>query len=321
MLIGLDHVIIGVNDLAGAETVFSQNLGLAVSGGGVHPSGGTANRIIVIGDTYLELITVRAPQEAQQSMLERLAKGDGYLNFVLASNDLAADSTAMAERGVRIIGPTQGQLRSVDGRSRGWLRTDVERADLTQHYPFLIQHDSTGEERRFRLAGWQTPPTHPLGATKVLSTTIAVANLEEAAARFQHIYGLQASEPFTGEADGWDAMLVSFPLVENEQSFELAAPIPFSMESDVDMEHLPGAGALGRYLEHFGESLCRMTLKVESLEAARRYLDEHAVTYTFREGPVHPVLWIHPDYACGASIVLHEFDPKAVISAAGFPEE
>jgi hypothetical protein len=64
-----------------------------------------------------------------------------------------------------------------------------------------------------------------------------------------------------------------------------------------------------------------MTLKVESLEAARRYLDEHAVTYTFREGPVHPVLWIHPDYACGASIVLHEFDPMAVISAASFPEE
>ena len=69
MLIGLDHVIIGVNDLARAETAFSQNLGLAVSGGGVHPSGGTAKRIIVIGDTYLELIAVRAPEEAQQSIL------------------------------------------------------------------------------------------------------------------------------------------------------------------------------------------------------------------------------------------------------------
>ncbi len=51
MLNALDHIIIGVHDLAQAETIFSQNLGLAVSGGGIHPSAGTANRIIVIGDS------------------------------------------------------------------------------------------------------------------------------------------------------------------------------------------------------------------------------------------------------------------------------
>jgi hypothetical protein len=48
-----------------------------------------------------------------------------------------------------------------------------------------------------------------------------------------------------------------------------------------------------------------MTLAVESLAASQRFLDEHKITYTLREG-VHPVLWIHPDYACGAPIVLHE---------------
>ena len=31
MLIALDHIIIGVNDLEQAETIFSENLGLAVS--------------------------------------------------------------------------------------------------------------------------------------------------------------------------------------------------------------------------------------------------------------------------------------------------
>jgi catechol 2,3-dioxygenase-like lactoylglutathione lyase family enzyme len=309
MLTGLDHIIIGVNDLEQATSIFSQKLGLAASGGGIHPSGGTANRIIVIGDTYLELINVRTSGEAQQSMLVRLAKGEGYLNFALSSNDIEADSKAMLSRGVSIIGPKQGQLRSADGRIRRWSRVDVERPDLTQHYPFLIQHDSTGEERRFRLAGWTQPPAHPLGATQVLSTTIAVADLREATARFQYIYGLEPSEAFTGEADGWDAMLVAFPLVDSGQSFELAAPIPLSVEADaeVDIEHLPGAGALARHLEQFGESLCRMTLAVESLEASRGYLDEHRVTYTYRDDP-HKVLWIHPDHACGASIVLHEVD-------------
>ena len=309
MLNALDHIIIGVHDLAQAEAIFSQKLGLAVSGGGIHPSGGTANRIIVLGDTYLELITVRAPQEAQQSMLDRLAKGDGYLNFVLSSDNIEADSTAMAQRGISILGPNAGQLRSPDGKVRRWSRTDVERPDLTQHYPFIIQHDSTGAERRFRLAGWTEPPPHPLGAVKVLSTTIAVANLAEATPRFQHIYGLSPSSAFTGEADTWDAMLVAFPLGSSGQSFELAEPLPLPVEpteTPLSTELLPEPGSLTRYLSTYGESLCRITLAVENLAASRRFLDEQQITYTYEAHHHHPVLWIHSNQTCGATIVLHE---------------
>src|SRR2546426_12171170 len=104
MLTAIDHIIIGVNNLEQASALFSQQLGLAVSGGGIHPAGGTANRIIVIGDTYLELITVRTPSEAEPGMLERLAKREGDLNFVLASNNNEADSNAMARQRVCVIG-------------------------------------------------------------------------------------------------------------------------------------------------------------------------------------------------------------------------
>ena len=309
MLTAIDHVIIGVHNLENAATQFSQKLGLAVSGGGIHPTGGTANRIIVIGETYLELIGIHNPAEAQQSMLDRLAIHEGYLNFVLASNDIEADSNAMVNLGIPKLGPTPGSLRSADGRTRGWSRIDIERPDLAQRYPFIIQHDSAGEERRFRLAGWTTPPEHALGAVQIRSATIAVADLAEATQRFQYIYGLQPSDSFTGEADGWDAMLVAFPLGGNDQGqcFELAEPLPLSAEADqdTDYEHLPEPGALGRHLEHFGESLCRMTLAVENLDASRSYLDEHGVTYTYQTMP-RPVIWIHPDYACGASIVLHQ---------------
>jgi catechol 2,3-dioxygenase-like lactoylglutathione lyase family enzyme len=322
MLTALDHIIIGVNDLEQATNIFSQKLGLAISGGGIHPSGGTTNRIIVIGDTYLELIAVRTPAEAQQSMLERLTRGDGYLNFVLSSNDIEADTAAMALRGVSVIGPTPGQLKAPDGHTRGWSRTDVERPDLTQHYPFVIQHDSAGEERRFRLAGWSEPPRHPLGAMKVLSAAIAVADLSEAARRFAHIYGLPATEAFTGDADAWEAMLVAFPFVESGQSFELAEPLPladpdpayptypvYPVGARFTLARLPEPEALSAHLQTFGESLCRITLAVVNLEESRRYLDEHEVTYMYdRRGEVHPrpVLWILPDQACGAAIVLHE---------------
>jgi hypothetical protein len=308
MLTAIDHIIIGVHDLEEAALVFSEKLGLAVSGGGKHPTGGTANRIIVIGDTYIELIAVDARAEAQQSMLERLDMGEGYLNFALASNDLQADSTAIRTRDIMTIGPESGSLTTSDGRSRRWLRTDIERPDLAQHYPFLIQHDSSGDERRFRLAGWRTPPEHPLGATKVLSTTIAVADLGEAAQRFQHIYGLQPSDVFSGEVDSWDALLVSFLLHESLQSFELAAPLPTFVDPVDPTALLPEPGALAAYLQRFGESLCRTTLAVDNLAASKRYLDAHGVTFTYRDSP-RPVIWIEPDQACGAAIVLHEFTP------------
>ena len=309
MLTGLDHIIIGVNNLEHAARVFSEKLGLAVSGGGTHPTGGTANRIIVIGDTYLELIAVREPAEAQRSMLDRLAQGDGYLNFALISDDIAQDSADMQRRGVKIVGPDAGALTSAEGRTRRWSRTNVERPDLAQHYPFLIQHDSAGEERRSRLAGWQTPPEHPLGATTVLSATIAVADLAEATERFQHIYGLQASDPFSGEVDAWDAMLVAFLLHGDLQSFELATPLPTFLDPSDAAQYMPEPGAFAAYLQRFGEGLCRITLAIDSMERARDYLDKHNVVYTYREER-HPTLWIHPDESCGASLVLHEFTPE-----------
>jgi catechol 2,3-dioxygenase-like lactoylglutathione lyase family enzyme len=305
MLTGLDHIIIGVNDLEKAAKVFSQNLGLAVSGGGIHPTGGTANRIIVIGDTYIELITVNKPEEAQQGILDRLAKDEGYLNFVLTSNDIAADVEAISRRGIHVIGPAPGQLRSAGGRERNWFRADVERPELAQHYPFIIQHDSTGEERRFKLAGWNTPPSHPLGAIKVLSTTIAVESLKEAAPRFEQIYGLSPSEPYTGDAEAWEAMLVAFRLGTGEQHFELAEPLPLADNTILQTSLLPEPGSLTNYLATYGESLCRITLAVEHMEDSRRFLDAHGITYTYQDAP-HPVLWIHSFEACGAAIVLHE---------------
>ncbi len=321
MLTAIDHIIIGVHDLDRAAAQFGQKLGLQPSGGGVHPTGGTANRVIVIGDTYLELITMRVSDEVQPSMVERLAKGEGYLNVVLASDNIEAEGAAMRKRGVSIIGPTPGELRSADGRSRGWSRIDVEQPVLAQRYPFLIQHDSTGEERRHRLAGWQTPPAHPLGVIQVLSATIAVTDLQEASQRFSHIYGLTPSELYTGDADGWDAMLVSFPLGRGGQHLELAAPMSLATEEDreLDMLHLPEAGALARHLGQFGESVCRMTLAVISMSEARRFLDAHEVTCTYVQ-ETGPVLWIHPDYACGASIVLHE-RPEAMEAAMAMQAE
>ncbi len=297
MLTGLDHVIIGTRHLQQATQQFQDQIGLSASGGGNHPKGGTANRIIVIGDTYLELIGIHTPEEAQESMRLRLKQGEGYLNCVFASNALYQDSTAMAERGIQLVGPQPGELKAVDGSSRGWIRTDIERPDLAQRYPFLIQHDSHGAERRRRLAGGITPPIHPLGAIRVISTTLAVKNLAEASQRFQHIYGLQ---PEAAEMETyWGAQIIAFPLGNGTQFFELAEPE--SLAAPLNSEQR----GLTTHLQQFGESLYRMTLGVESLDKARRYLEAHNTGYTYQAGE-QSAIWIRPEETCGAAIVLKQ---------------
>ena len=298
MFTSLDHIIIGVHNLEEAARVFGDRLGLVPSGGGIHPSGGTANRIVVIGDTYLELLAIDRPGEAQESLRRRLEQGQGYLNFVLASDDIDADSQAIRQRGVELNGPVAGSLRSADGRERRWMRTDIERPEMVQRYPFIIQHDSVGEERRRRLAGWSTPPEHPLGVSKVLSITRAVADLAEASSRFAHVYGLQPSEPFAAAAQDWRAQLVAFKLGQSGQSVELAAPAH-------DSEASEASDALRKHLEQYGESVFCMTLLVEDLTRARHYLDARAVSYTASEA-AQTQLWLDPVRSCGARIVLRQ---------------
>ncbi|MDQ6900346.1 MAG: VOC family protein, partial [Candidatus Dormibacteraeota bacterium] len=53
-----DHVQIAVGDLEATAARFLADHGLRSSAGGHHPGRGTANRIIPLGECYLELITI-----------------------------------------------------------------------------------------------------------------------------------------------------------------------------------------------------------------------------------------------------------------------
>jgi hypothetical protein len=54
----LDHVLIAVIDLDAAASAFAADHGLDSVTGGRHPGWGTANRIVPLGETYLELVAV-----------------------------------------------------------------------------------------------------------------------------------------------------------------------------------------------------------------------------------------------------------------------
>ncbi|MBA2677234.1 MAG: hypothetical protein H0U76_02380, partial [Ktedonobacteraceae bacterium] len=96
----------------------------------------------------------------------------------------------------------------------------------------------------------------------------------------------------------------------NGQSIELAAPLPIASDlTPTNNALLPEPGSLTWYLQRFGESLCRMTLGVRDLTRARHYLDEHQVSYIYRNEP-QTSLWIHPQDSSGAAIVLHEHQDR-----------
>jgi hypothetical protein len=57
-VLAIDHIVLPVADLALAATDIESRYGLASVEGGRHPAWGTANRIVPLGDTYLELVAV-----------------------------------------------------------------------------------------------------------------------------------------------------------------------------------------------------------------------------------------------------------------------
>lgn len=135
----LSQVIVGVRDLDAATGRF-RALGFDVVDGGVHPGVGTANRVIPLGDQYLELLGVVAPDEAQaseygRSLLRAIADGDRLVRWSLRTDDIdgvAARLGVAAERRERM---------RPDGELLTWQAAglDVALADATM--PFFMQWD------------------------------------------------------------------------------------------------------------------------------------------------------------------------------------
>src|SRR3954452_13030006 len=92
----IDHVIYATADLDAAAGRIERELGLGVAGGGRHEGLGTHNRIVPLGEGYLELLAIADPQEAAgsdlgQAVQRRIAEvGDGLLGWAVAVEDVTA---------------------------------------------------------------------------------------------------------------------------------------------------------------------------------------------------------------------------------------
>jgi hypothetical protein len=133
-VIQLDHVLVAVEDLDAGGRWFEQAHGLASYAGGVHPGWGTANRIVPLGGSYIELIAAVAPAARESPFGRRvLEAGDrkplgwavrGPVNEIARRLDLPV---------------SEGSRRTAAGETLRWRFAGFEHAATEPCLPFFIE--------------------------------------------------------------------------------------------------------------------------------------------------------------------------------------
>jgi len=136
--IDLDHVLIAVADLAKAGQEFEIRHGLASIEGGRHPAWGTANRIIPLGDSYLELIAVVDAALAAENAVGRWvasavtesARPLGWAVRTSQLDEMARQLDLPISAGSRV---------TPDGEQLSWRTAGMDQAIAEPALPFFIE--------------------------------------------------------------------------------------------------------------------------------------------------------------------------------------
>ena len=146
----LDHVLIAVTDLGAAARAYLDNHGLMGVEGGRHPGWGTANVIVPLRGSYLELIAVVDEHEAAATAFGRWvmnAQRDRPFAWAVRASNL--DSVA-ARLGLETL---DGSRARPDGSVLRWRSAGLDVAVAEPALPFFIE--------------WSAPTLHPGGDDKV----------------------------------------------------------------------------------------------------------------------------------------------------------
>lgn len=136
----IDHVIVCVPDLDRAAESFLKRYGLKSSGGGRHAGLGTANRIIPLGESYLELVTVLDRRAARANPFGMWA------TVMIEENSMRPAGLCFRTENLRSVTgrlglkPVEMSRTTPDGVELRWQTAGLEQT-LTRGHPFFIQWD------------------------------------------------------------------------------------------------------------------------------------------------------------------------------------
>ena len=142
MFEALDHVIVGVRDLADATRSYATLFARRPSWRGEHPGEGSANTLFRLGNTYLELLAPAGDGPTADLLRARLdAHGEGPLGLAFATADADAAFATLRERGVEPREVTPGVGRDADsGLFRRWKNVMLPLASTRGVLLFGIEH-------------------------------------------------------------------------------------------------------------------------------------------------------------------------------------
>ena len=139
-MLRLDHVVYAVHDLDEAAVRFREEFGLDSTEGGRHERGGTANRIVPLGEQYVELVAVVDRSAAAETafgrgVLERAAGGGGWFTIAAVADDLDAVASRL---GLQV---GSGSRVRPDGETVRWRMTGLDDPRREPWMPFFLAWD------------------------------------------------------------------------------------------------------------------------------------------------------------------------------------
>jgi hypothetical protein len=169
MLLGIDHLVIAVEDPDAAASELEAALGLVATGGGRHDMG-THNRLIFLGDAYLELIGAwdrdrgRAHPIGAAVVRALDANAPGLVTYALATDGARRETMALRAAGSPISDVISGSRVRPDGVSVTWQCAFPPRLGPAEP-PFLIEHELAGPEWDDDARRARSVFVHPFGGT------------------------------------------------------------------------------------------------------------------------------------------------------------
>ncbi|CAN5804933.1 hypothetical protein BH24CHL5_BH24CHL5_01250 [soil metagenome] len=205
MLSAIDHLILACSDPDAAAAELEAALGLRATGGGRHEAHGTFNRLIWLGDSYVELMGVSDEGLARASwwgshILEQLERRPaGYAGMALASDDLTSDIAHLRAIGSAISDPTDGQRVRSDGDVVRWRISRPAAPDPELGLVFLIEHDQSAAEWRPADRAARADEAQALGTpARLLRMQLQVSDIRLTTTRLLRSLGLQFRPSLAG---------------------------------------------------------------------------------------------------------------------------
>jgi catechol 2,3-dioxygenase-like lactoylglutathione lyase family enzyme len=140
MLTGLDHIILGIDDLDRGVAWMERLTGVRAIFGGVHPGRGTRNALLALGPScYLEILAPD-PQQSSPTWFSQVPtmREPRLIAWAVHTADLTALAQAAVAAGLPIDGPHDGARSRPDGKTLSWKLFHLQ-DDRGGLLPFFIE--------------------------------------------------------------------------------------------------------------------------------------------------------------------------------------